>query len=190
MSKEPLTHSDRYVRKTNRIILIIGIIALLVFLFGLALLSTEEVEQVQRYQVETGISAETNFGLSSEGSNEAEIEFDDSEEIGRPITMTPNPINMGQVVLGSDATNVLTIGTNGKSAIKIISVELEEVAFEGFTFETNCKDKELRGKITCNVTMKWTPTVAANVQNNFKIFLLTFLALCVILCLALEVAEC
>ena len=38
MSKEVLTHSERYVRKTNRIILIVGITSFVVFLFGLLLL--------------------------------------------------------------------------------------------------------------------------------------------------------
>ena len=169
MSKEVLTHSDRYVRKTNRIILIVGIITLFVFLFGLMLLTTETPEEEQHYEVEDTIDAESDLGMNVNTNNEAEIEFDDAETIERPITLTPNPINMGQVVLGNDATNVLTIGTNSKAAIKIVSVDLEEVAFEGFTFDTNCNGKELRGKITCTVTMKWSPTIAANVQNNFKI---------------------
>ena len=169
MAKEVLTHSDRYVRKTNRIILIVGIITLLVFLFGLMLLTAEAPEEEQHYEVEDTIDAESDLGMNANTNNEAEIEFDEGDEVERPITLTPNPINMGQVVLGNDSTNVLTIGTNGKSAIKIISVDLEEAAFEGFSFESDCKDKELRGKITCNVTMKWKPTIAANVQNNFKV---------------------
>ena len=169
MAKEVLTHSDRYVRKTNRIILIVGIITLLVFLFGLMLLTAEAPEEEQHYEVEDTIDAESDLGMNANTNNEAEIEFDEGDEVERPITLTPNPINMGQVVLGNDSTNVLTIGTNGKSAIKIISVDLEEAAFEGFGFESDCKDKELRGKITCNVTMKWKPTIAANVQNNFKV---------------------
>ena len=170
MAKEVLTHSDRYVRKTNRIILIVGIITLLVFLFGLMLLTTETPEEEQHYEVEDTIDAESDLGMGGNTTNnEAEIEFDEGEEVERPITLTPNPINMGQVVLGNEASNVLTIGTNGKAAIRIISVDLEEAAFEGFKFENNCNDKELRGKITCIVTMRWAPSVAANVQNNFKI---------------------
>ena len=38
MSKEPLTHSETYLKKTNRIILTVGIASLLIFIFGLALL--------------------------------------------------------------------------------------------------------------------------------------------------------
>ena len=56
MSKEVLTHSDRYVRKTNRIILIVGIISMLVFLFGLALMTSEEPqEEQQTYETDNSI---------------------------------------------------------------------------------------------------------------------------------------
>ena len=168
MSKEVLTHSDRYVRKTNRIILIVGIISMLVFLFGLALMTSEEPqEEQQTYEIDNSIDAETNLQVGDEGSLESEIQFDDAEEIERPITLTPNPINMGQVVIGTEATNVLTIGTNSKSSIKIISIELEDVAAEGFTFDNQCNGKELRGRGTCSITMRWLPTMAYNFQNNF-----------------------
>lgn len=169
MSKEVLTHSERYVRKTNRIILIIGFIATCVFLFGLLLLGTDPEEEQAHYEIERSIDEEANIGATPEITAESQVVFDDSETDESPITLTPNPINIGQVVLGNEASNVLTIGTNGKKSIKIISVELEDAPFDGFTFETNCEDKILRGKITCIVTMKWTPTVAENVQNNFKI---------------------
>ena len=170
MSKEVLTHSDRYVRKTNRIILIVGIISMLVFLFGLALMSSDDTPtEQQHYVVEDSIEAETNLQVGDEGNLESEIQFEDAEEIERPITMTPNPINMGQVVIGTESTNVLTVGTNSKSSIKIISIALEDVAAEGFTFENNCNGQELRGRGTCSVTMKWLPTMAYNFQNNFKI---------------------
>ena len=97
MAKEVLTHSDRYVRKTNRIILIVGIITLLVFLFGLMLLTTDVPEEEQHYEVEDTIDAETDLGMGNNTSNnEAEIEFDDAEEMERPITLTPNPINMAR----------------------------------------------------------------------------------------------
>ena len=143
---------------------------MLVFLFGLALMTSDDTaDQQQTYEIDDGIEAETNLQVGDEGSLESEIQFDDAEEIERPITLTPNPINMGQVVIGTEATNVLTIGTNSKSAIKIISVDLEDVAAEGFTFENMCNGQELRGRGTCMVTMHWLPTMSYNFQNNFKI---------------------
>ena len=70
MSNEPLTHSDRYVRKTNRIILILGIICLCIFLFGLALLGSGEQEEEQRIEVERSIDDESNIALTDDTSNE------------------------------------------------------------------------------------------------------------------------
>ena len=58
MGQEALTHSDRYVRKTNKIILIIGIITLCVFLFGLMLLGASEEEVDEHYEIENSINAE------------------------------------------------------------------------------------------------------------------------------------
>ena len=78
MSKEPLTHSDRYVRKTNRIILIIGIIALFLFLFGLLLIDTGEEQEEQTYEVESSIEAETDLNIAGEANTESEIEFDNT----------------------------------------------------------------------------------------------------------------
>lgn len=97
------------------------------------------------------------------------LEFGIVDDGEVPITMTPDPVSMGQVVLGTEAKNVLTIGTNGKTAIKIDDVELAEPPFDGFTYEDNCTDEELRGEQTCNITMNWIPVIHGNVQNNFII---------------------
>ena len=167
MSKEVLTHSERYVRKTNRIILIVGITSFVVFLFGLLLLfsSGANVEDTQ----EPVFTADDNVIDFNENTNPLinNLEFEEVSETEIPITTTPNPVNMGQVVLGTDAKNVLTIGTNGKAPIRIASVKLAEPPFEGFSYQDNCSGKELRGNQTCNVTMQWIPTTGGNVQNNF-----------------------
>ena len=48
MSNDRLTSSERYVKKTNTIILIIGLSSLLVFIFGLILLVSSD-ENVDMY---------------------------------------------------------------------------------------------------------------------------------------------
>ena len=167
MSKEVLTHSERYVRKTNRIILIVGITSFVVFLFGLLLLfSSGTTENEYQEPVFTEDDSAINFGEDRNPLLDT-IEFTDVEEKDLPITTTPNPISMGQVVLGTDAKNVLTIGTNGTTPIRVVSVKLAEPPFEGFTFSDGCTSAELRGNQTCNVTMNWVPVTAGNVQNNF-----------------------
>ena len=45
MNEELLSSSDRYLKKSNRTLLIVGIVALLAFLIGLVLLLSGEEEQ-------------------------------------------------------------------------------------------------------------------------------------------------
>ena len=122
MSDDQLTNSERYVKKTNTIILIIGLSSLLIFIFGLILLmSSGDDENLYEEPVFTD-NADV-FGAETVQNVEPAqgIEFSTIEsEI--PLTATPDPIPMGEVVLGTEAKNVLTLGTNGKAAIKIASV--------------------------------------------------------------------
>ena len=53
------------------------------------------------------------------------IEFSTVGDTEVPLTTTPNPVPLGQVVLGTDAKNVLTLGTNGKTSVMIVSVQLQ-----------------------------------------------------------------
>jgi len=171
MAKQQLTHSERYVRKTNRIILVIGLVSFVAFLFGLLLLFSSKVPN-DEYQEPVFTADDDVFGAQSNANPLMnDIEFDEIEPQEKPITTTPNPVNMGQVVLGTEAKNVLTIGTNGKSAIRIVSVKLAEPPFDGFVYQDNCTSAELRGNQTCNVVISWAPVVAGNVQNNFIVSL-------------------
>ena len=169
MSDDQLTNSERYVKKTNTIILIIGLSSLLIFIFGLILLmSSGDDENLYEEPVFTD-NADV-FGAEKVQNVEPAqgIEFSTIEsEI--PLTATPDPIPMGEVVLGTEAKNVLTLGTNGKAAIKIASVELADPPAAGFVFSDKCSGETLNGKDTCHITMSWNPVVAGNVQNNFII---------------------
>ena len=165
----PLTHSESYVKKTNRIILIVGISSLVIFLLGVILLITEDNNTYEYEEPSFTDNADViNVGSESPLLDNS-IEFQTIEDIGIPITTTPNPVPLGQVVLGTKAQNVLTIGTNGKASIKIVSVLLAEPPAEGFNFDDGCSGKSLVGKDTCHITMSWEPVVAGNVQNNFII---------------------
>ena len=168
MSKEVLTHSESYVRKTNRIILMVGITSFVIFVIGvMLLLKSGPAEEEYTEPVFTDNASALNFG-DNRPVNDT-LEFGNVDDGLPPITSTPNPVQMGQVVLGTDAKNVLTIGTNARAAIKIISVQLAEPPFDGFTFEDDCTGEELRGHETCDITMSWAPVVPGNVQNNFII---------------------
>ena len=165
MSKEPLTHSEKYIKKTNTIILIIGLSSLLIFIFGLILLIKSD-DKLEQYDEPVFTDNADVFNEIKTEPREQSIEFSTMEgEI--PLTTTPDPISMGEVVLGTEAKNVLTLGTNGRASVKIVSVELAEPPAAGFTFNDRCSNLSLSGDETCHITMSWSPVVAGNVQNNF-----------------------
>ena len=166
MSKEVLTRSETYVRKTNRIILAVGITSFVIFVFGVMLL-IQSNEVVDDYQEPVFTDNDDALNIGEVNPLENNLEFGNVDDGEIPITTTPNPVNLGQVVLGSDARNVLTIGTNGKASITISSVQLAEPPFDGFSFHDDCSGKTLRGNEHCDITMSWVPIVAGNVQNNF-----------------------
>ena len=167
MSKEPLTHSEKYVKKTNTIILLIGLCSLCIFIFGLVLLiKSERNNSLDQYEDPVFTDNADVFGSMQNTIKDQSIEFSTIDgEI--PLTTTPDPVVMGEVVLGTEAKNVLTLGTNGKASVKIVSVELADPPAAGFTFVNNCSAVTLTGDETCHITMSWSPVVAGNVQNNF-----------------------
>ena len=159
MSKEVLTHSESYIKKTNRIILAVGIPSFVIFLLGMYLLLSSE-EQIEQYSEPVFNQNDDAFSVISSAPVEDSIEFSVVDDGVVPITTTPNPVALGQVVIGADAKNVLTIGTNGKSAVTVLSVQLAEAPFDGFEYNDQCSGKILRGKETCDITMNWVPVVS------------------------------
>ena len=167
MSKEPLTHSEKYIKKTNTIILMIGLSSLVIFIVGLVLLiksnNTSDFYEEPVFSDNADVFGDIPTTIAPQNIEFSTLEGD------IPLTTTPDPIEMGEVVLGTEAKNVLTLGTNGKSAVKIVSVELADPPAAGFTFSDRCSGVSLTGKETCHITMSWLPVVAGNVQNNFII---------------------
>ena len=167
--QQVLTHSEAYVKKTNRIILIVGFTSLFLFIVGVVLLLTEDTSNYEYEEPNFTDNADAlNIGQQSPLLNN-NIEFQTIEEDEIPITLTPNPVPLGSVVLGTDAQNVLTLGTNGKASIVITAVFLAEPPVDGFSFEDKCTGRTLTGKDTCHISIKWVPVLAGNVQNNFII---------------------
>lgn len=118
MSKEVLTHSESYVKKTNRIILAVGITSFIIFIFGVVLLiKSNKVVDDYEEPVFTDNDDALNIGNTSPLTDNLEFGIVDDGEV--PITMTPDPVSMGQVVLGTEAKNVLTIAPTAKPRLKL-----------------------------------------------------------------------
>ena len=135
MSKEVLTHSESYIKKTNRIILAVGITSFVIFILGLYLLFSSGDKGDEYTDPIITDNDDPLQKIETSTPEDTGIEFTVVDDGIVPITTTPNPIPLGQVVIGSDAKNVLTLGTNGKASVNIISVQLAEAPFDGFSFK-------------------------------------------------------
>ena len=148
------TRFEEYEKKTRRIILFIGIIALSLFLLGIFILSIDE----DPYNPETTnpdyTVDESSIPVGFTDEQPAIIQGeDDILDSQKAITLTPNEINMRQFIINVDKRNqnILTIGTNGTESIHIEKVELVKVDLndetsDGFDFRENaCKNVTLRG---------------------------------------------
>ena len=102
MSKEVLTHSESYIKKTNRIILAVGITSFVVFLFGLYLLFSSD-EPIDEYEEPVFTDNDDALNVVDNTPVQESIEFSTVGDTEVPLTTTPNPVPLGQVVLGTDA---------------------------------------------------------------------------------------
>ena len=75
MSKEPLTHSETYLKKTNRIILTVGIASLLLFIFGLALLLLSNDNICTRAGLHCAPSVHKKLGTLKTGAVRASVSY-------------------------------------------------------------------------------------------------------------------
>ena len=169
MNQEPLTHSETYLKKTNRIILTVGIASLLIFIFGLALLLLSNDNSIE-YEAPQFTSNDDALNIADKKENSlGSIEFGNITIDEIPLTTTPNPVPLGQITIGNDARNVLTLGTNNRGSVYIQKVSLADPPPDGFSFVDNCSGAILRGEETCHIQISWIPVVSGNVQNNFII---------------------
>ena len=173
------TRFEEYEKKTRVIILIIGFIAFLSFIFGLVILSIEEAPYNPETSNPTYTSDESSVPDDYMHEQVPIIQGDNEllNENQKAITLTPAEINMRQFILNVDVRNqnILTIGTNGTDSIFIEKVELVKVDFsdddsDGFDIrEKACQNVTLRGAEHCEVEIYWSPSFPGNVQNNIKV---------------------
>ena len=127
------TRFEEYEQKTRRIILFIGVIATLLFVFGLLMLSSDDEvynpeEEAPKFEENQDILPDLEKGDDSLFIDaEENVEADNK----KPIKITPEQINMHKFVIGMDKQNqsILTIGTSGSFAGNAASGQENGAAF-------------------------------------------------------------
>ena len=165
MANKILSSSEQYVKKSNRRLLIFGIIALLAFLFGLLMLTSggrkQEVEQKPIINTtQDPLIAPTNTGmdLTSAGDDSA------------LLTAYPQDVSLTNVVLGSAAEAIVTLRA-GNGPVRLESVDLAENQTDGFIIDygTCVVGEVLAPSTSCNLKILWNPVSVRSYSNYLNI---------------------
>ena len=154
-----LSSSEQYIKKSNRKLLIIGLVLLVLFFIALMFLSNGTTEQATRQPTDFRTD---DFDKTAAGTQDASL-----LPFGGNATLTPEPaeVNMTNVVLGSKAESIIVL-TAQNGPILFLGMELAEAQQDGFTLETTCTPN---GRIdtgaSCNVKVLWNPVELRQIQN-------------------------
>ena len=168
MKKELLSASDRYLKKTNRIVLIVGLVMALAFLIGLLSLIDLGGRGVEDTDPDLTATVDPFAALNT--GNNAPIALPTAPAEGSAkLEAKPEALVLDPVVLGTKAESVITlIATGGK--IRIVSVDLEEPQQDGFSYESKCEPNQvLSADATCNIRVFWKPVMGRSLQNNLAV---------------------
>ena len=168
MNEELLSSSDRYLKKSNKMLLIVGIIAFLAFLTGVIVLLSGGEERKKDAEVTIGESAESSSSITGGDADTFNLAEEPVPSTVR-LVVTPETMRFDQVVLGTMAEGTLTLSASS-GRISITSIEFENKQEDGFVLENKCrKDIVLTGDVTCNVVVRWEPKTARTIQSNLAV---------------------
>lgn len=159
-----LSSSELYAKKTNRRLLIIGIVALLGLLFGLLILTstgrrTVDVEKPTVTTSPDALLADVPSGLDlASGLSE-----------GVALKAYPENVQMKDIVIGSAAEAVVTLTASG-GPIRLEAMDLAEVQQDGFIIDGDCKvgDVIAMGS-SCNLKVLWNPVSIRSYSNYLNV---------------------
>lgn len=154
--------SEQYIKKTNRKLLLFGLV--LVFVFILALMSVSGTKQ--------SVKDSTPLDFRTDDFNNLATGRSDMSAFPRgsaQLKVTPENVVMDNVVLGSNVESVVTL-TAINAPIYFLSTSLAEEQQDGFKLDTTCvPEKEMQPGETCNIKVLWNPVSLMQLQNNLTI---------------------
>ena len=155
-----LSTSEQYVKKSNRLLLVAGIVTLLVFLFSfMFVMSGRKGEK----PAETPTIVEAQEPLIDHDKNNLDLNFDGSNNA--VLTAYPENVALNNVVLGGVAEAVVTL-TAGSMPVRIEGMDLAEVQSDGFIVDEGTCREVLQPNATCNLKIMWNP-VSIRTYSNF-----------------------
>lgn len=167
MNEELLSSSDKYLKKSNRTLLLVGIFAFLAFFIGLIILLSGGEKQKEDAQVTVGSESDAFTNITG-GEADAFSNFDEPSSSIK-LNITPEALRFDQVVLGTSAEGAITI-TPSSGRVSIMEIGFENNPEDGFKLESKCKPNDvLTPDLSCTVVVKWEPKSARTIQSNLAI---------------------
>ena len=167
MNEELLSSSDKYLKKSNRTLLLVGIFAFLAFFIGLIVLLSGG--EAQKEDAKVTVEGASDAFTDITGGDADNFSNFDEPSTGVKLNVTPDVMRFDQVVLGTSAEGALTI-TPSSGRVSIMEIAFENNPDDGFKLESKCKPNDiLTTDLSCTVIVKWEPKTARTIQSNLAI---------------------
>lgn len=157
-----LSSSEQYVKKSNRRLLFVGLILLIVFLVALAFISEKRTTQREQSALDyrnelANVTTPTNTDIDLFARGDAQLKVD------------PTQIDMNNVVIGSKVEAIISL-TAENTPIIFLGMDFAESQQDGFTLETTCTPNgTIEVNKTCIVKVLWNPVSLRQIQNILTI---------------------
>ncbi len=158
-----VSSSEQYIKKSNRLLVILSLVVFVVFAFlGLTLCSGGRNTEVE----ETPLNY-INALDSTPGSTGGDVNL--FARGNAMLKVTPEQVDMNNVVIGSQVEAIVTIKAENTPII-FLGMSLAEEQPDGFKVESSCEpNASLAVDSSCNIKVLWNPVSLRQLQNTLNI---------------------
>jgi type IV secretory pathway VirB10-like protein len=174
--KKELSHGERYKKRSDIMILVVGSLFLVAFLVMLFYFLSKDDGAAATRKAKQNEAQDAVFSggadLFGNGNGDGTMleSFPPVDRIRGTLAGSPERILMSDVVLGNQYRGILTLTAKGTDKLRIISVDVADKENQDFSFENRCDDTvPLSSADTCSIRYEWKPSEAGSMQNNFTI---------------------
>ena len=160
MSPQHFSNAETYTKRSNRLLLIVGICLFLIFMLALCTLSDDKKQETQ----DTSTYFPPSETLPIPGISSSELPSINPGG-NASLQATPSEVELAQVQLNSTAEAIISVSAvNAK--IQINSWNLASAQSGGFSINSDCSTASaLEIGESCIFTISWNPTTVRQIEN-------------------------
>ena len=167
---DKISSSERYLKRSNRAIFVVGLLLLLMFGTGVVMVSEDSAPAGDgRLPPVISHGAGIDINVDLRGNKGGLLGYDPDAPVGVNLVAKPEQLALDRVQVGAKALGVITL-TAREAPILVLDAQLEEVQDGTFVLVNKCDPNvPLPQDSTCNLTVDWEPASARNIQNNITV---------------------